>query len=38
MPFRVWNLVPDPDGFIMTAVLTSDVRNLRKRGAVWPKR
>jgi hypothetical protein len=26
------------DGFIITAVLTSDVRNLRKRGAVWPKR
>src|SRR5437773_10981405 len=26
------------DGFIITAVLISDVRSLKKRGVVWPNR
>ncbi len=25
-------------GFIITSILTSDVRNLRKRGVLWPRR
>jgi len=26
------------DGFIITAVLTSDVKNLKRRGVLWPRR
>ncbi len=26
------------DGFIITAVLTSEVRNLKRRGVLWPRR